>query len=145
MIQAADIDVSALTPLLKRLVRAIGVPATVDLLQARGGTRLYFKGERKRNDRRLLRDLVGEDAATALYAEFRDHGQELTLPKVDKILTQLRDRAIRAERGRGVGVEILARKYRLTRRHVSNICAAPEPAFQGGLQGELFGSPLEPV
>jgi Mor family transcriptional regulator len=87
-----------------------------------------------RRDRTLLKDLIGALAAEAFYAEFAGTA-EVTLPKADKILAQLRDAAICADQDHSL-ME-LAVMYRLTSRQIQNIRArgvagherGPDPQF----------------
>ena len=122
------INVAGLPTTMKRLIGAMGVSPALRLLQARGGTRFYLGGRRGRRDRRLLADLVGRDAAEGFYREFqRDGATEVTLPKADKILIQVRDAEIRADQEHSL-ME-LAMLHRLTSRQIQNIRSrAPEAA-----------------
>lgn len=141
-----DIELPTLTQIPRQLVRAIGVAATIKLLQGLGGTRLFFSEFRRGGrDWQKVRDLVGKESADAVYAAFKGNRRDLSLPKADKILIQLRDRAIRADRRRGLTIESLAVRYNMTRRHVSTICGRPEMAPARHVQGDLFGYPPETV
>lgn len=132
------IDLKPLPPLLRRLIRSMGLPATMILLQARGGTRFYLGGVHARRDRQLLRDLVGVDASQAFYMEFGGgKGSEVTLPKVDKIAMQIRDRAIRADQAHSL-ME-LALIHRLTTRQIQNIRRGDEKPEWASRQADLFG------
>jgi hypothetical protein len=121
------VDLSRLPTTLRRLIRSIGLPATLHLLTARGGTRWYLGGVRGRRDRKLLVSIIGQTAAEAFYAEFGGEAgrTEVTLPKADKILIQYRDAQIRADQTRSLAE--LAVMYRLTSRHIQNIRRGAEP------------------
>ena len=135
-----QIDLQPLSPQMRRLVRALGVAATLKLLEERGGTRVYISGGRQRADRRMLKALIGAEAAEAFYAEFGAHAPELDLPKADKLLMQMRDDAIRLDKAQGLSFDLVARKYRLTRRRVIDICGEPGRPNSTAVQGDLFGT-----
>ena len=127
---ATAIDARMLPPQARRLVRAIGVAQTFTLLRWRGGRRLKLPRDSTRSE---IAAIVGADALEGLLQEFGPH-EILTLPKVDKLLLQLRDHALRAEHagGRGKSIQELAGAYGLTTRHILNIlaaerCARPAP------------------
>jgi hypothetical protein len=130
MTTETPVDLSRLPPTFRRLIKAMGLPATLTLLQARGGTRFYVGGQRGRRDKQLLVSLVGDAAALAFYAEFaaadrpRLRGgvaSEITLPKLDKLALTYRDAMICADADRSL-ME-LALMYRLTSRQIQNIRA----------------------
>jgi hypothetical protein len=101
-------------PLLPRLVNAIGMAATVRLLEARGGTILQL-GAGKAPE--VLPELIGEDAAAAFMAAFAGYDR-VTLPMPDKLLAKMRNEEIAASREL---LPTIARRYNLTVRQVLNI------------------------
>lgn len=101
-------------PLLPRLVNAIGMEATVRLLEARGGTILQL-GSGKAPQ--ILPALIGDEAAAAFIAAF-DGYDRLSLPMPDKLLAKMRNEAICASRE---SLPTIARRYNLTVRQVLNI------------------------
>ncbi|WP_051278450.1 Mor transcription activator family protein [Solimonas flava] len=133
----ATVDLAPLPPMLRRLVRALGLPATLQLLEARGGTRFYLGGERGRRDRHVLADIIGKEAAEAFYREFGGV-PEVTLPKADKIVQQTRDAQIRADTEHSL-ME-LAVMYRLTSRQVQNIRRGHDAREWQDRQPDLFGA-----
>lgn len=120
----AAIDERLLPPQMRRIVRAIGVAPAFVLLRWRGGRRLKLPKDGTRSE---LAAIIGLVALEALLAEFGAH-EILTLPKVDKMVLQLRDRAIRAEHAGGKSIPDLAGLYGLTTRHVLNILSAQRHA-----------------
>lgn len=132
MSEGIAIDESLLPPLLRQIVRAIGAPLALSLVRSRGGTRLHLA------DGPLLRDLIGPDATRALLTAFAGR-QEITLPKADKIIAQLRNHAIRAEAG-GKSLMQQALEHDLTTRQVQNIRAglAAGGGHESGLMNDLF-------
>lgn len=107
-----------LSPLLPRLVDAIGMEATVKLLQARGGALLELPKSAERSA--LLVDLIGQEAAARLIAAFPGYDR-ISLPMPDKLLTRTRNVEILADLERGDSERIVARRYSLTVRQVQNV------------------------
>jgi hypothetical protein len=132
--QAQVIDEQLLTPLLKRLVRCIGLPAALQLLRARGGTRLKIA----QRGSPILDAIVGPEATAQLLAEFGGTA-EITLPMPDKVLAQIRDRQIVAEHADGVSLMELALRYQLTTRSIQMIVGAATAKTIEQLQPDLFG------
>ncbi|HVT36068.1 MAG TPA: hypothetical protein VHE37_10800 [Nevskiaceae bacterium] len=140
-----NVDVAQLPTTMRRLIRAVGVPATMSLLEARGGTRVYLGGQRGRRDRQLLMQLLGEKGEAAFRREFTppamSHARsasEVTLPKLDKIATQIRDAAIRADETHSLTQ--LALMFKLTSRQIQNIRKGlPTTRIPPG-QGDLFAA-----
>ena len=76
-------------------------------------------------DLRLLAEIVG--VGKALEVAQRFHGTPIRLWGASRFVRRHRDRAIRRDYDAGMtGVE-LARKYRLSERHIWNILGSPEP------------------
>ncbi len=109
-----QVDPSLMPPQIRELVRVIGFPDTVKLLQARGGT--FFVFPIKAGG--LLVNIVGVEAAKKLVAAYG--GERRDLPKVDKIMIKLRDIAIDHLR-KTKSVTQLAQEFNLTRRHIFNV------------------------
>lgn len=136
---AATIDERMLPPQMRRIVRAIGIAAAFQLLRWRGGRRLKLPRDSARTE---LTAIIGVTALEALLAEFGAF-EILTLPKVDKMVLQLRDRQMCAEHAGGDGKSIadLAGLYGLTTRHVLNILGTGRRTQQE--QRKLNGSPRQ--
>ena len=80
------------------IAELIGFPATVELIKALGGTTFPVgKGIRAMgaSRARLLKDTVGEDNASILVKHFG--GETLYLPRCDRALRELRNRAFLTE------------------------------------------------
>lgn len=137
------VDARWLPPTIKRLVAVLGLESTVRLLQARGGTDLALPLGEHRSCRAdaALRSILEAPQIEALYAEFGDGRKEMTLPKVDKIVMQLRNHAIRRlHRQDGLSMARIALRFGLTERQVWNILHAgdgrrPQPEAR---QASLF-------
>lgn len=130
------IDERLLTPMLRRLVRSIGLPHTLTLLAKRGG--LPLEVPRRGRSSVILVDLIGAAAADCLAEEFAGT-DAITLPMADKLHAQIRNRAIRAERSRA-SLSALASRYGLTRRQIVNIAGEEEPERHP----DLFADAPEP-
>lgn len=111
---------------IQQIAALIGLPRTLELVAALGGTTFPVP----KNQRRLgqiryeaLAEVIGVDGADALTRHFG--GEILSIPKCEAALRELRDRAVRAEFDAITrehpavhAVMLLARKYRLTDRHI---------------------------
>lgn len=114
---ALAVDEKLLTPMLRRLVRCIGLPATLKLLDKRGGLPLEIPKRGRASV--ILVGLIGVDHAELLAVEFAG-GDAITLPMSDKIHAQIRNLAIRSEKA-ACSYSALATRYGLTRRQIVNI------------------------
>lgn len=126
------VDPTLLPPQIRLFVVVIGLPETVKLLKARGGTTLRIPKVADKSD--VLPQILSIDAVNKLCSAMP--GKILQLPKSDKILMQIRNKAIRLER-QSVSAAQLALKYSLTRRQIINIAPLPEDGGQCDLFGEV--------
>lgn len=117
---------------MRRILRAIGPNHTIALLKARGGTRLHLVAGP------LLHELIGTEATQALLAAFPDQ-DEISLPKADKLIKQIRDRLIRAEKNTK-SLTDQALEHDLTARQITNIRRADPPKPAPNPQPDLFGA-----
>lgn len=116
------VDETLLIAKVRRMIRAIGLPNTVLLLETLGGTYLELpQGRLWRKHRGTLATLIGDAAADAFHREFAHGERRILLPKVDKLLIQIRDRRIWDEADDGMSVREQALKYRLTMRQIQKI------------------------
>ena len=146
---AADLqlDEQRLISKTRRLIGAIGLPATLRLLETLGGTYLELpQGHTWRAHRSSLAELIGAKETDALYREFRADGRKLLVPKADKIIKQVRDREICAE-APSMSERDQALKYRLTIRQIQNIRkrGITPPTARPASQFDLFPALLAPV
>lgn len=113
---------------LEELVDAIGLPATLRLVDAFGGVRVYFPHpSRVRLDSDLAR-AIGADAVQRLAALWPS--TYVALPQAAAYLRRERNRAIHLEKDK-LSIRELALKYDLTERAVYSIIINPpadEPA-----------------
>ena len=123
------IDQNLLPPVMRTLVSLIGFDHTLELVEARGGQRVHIPLEPS------LRwiEQVGADNARRLCDRYG--GQDIDVPKRDKVTQQLRDAAIREDRATH-SLNQLAAKYGLTRRRIQTIVREDPPA-----EPDLFGQP----
>lgn len=126
------VDEKLLPPVARQLVRVIGMPETINLLQERGGipTRMPTAAEAQHGV--LGRILTPESIAALTKSDLA--GKRLELPKADKALQQLRNLAIAEARRTHTAPEV-ARMFRLTRRRVIMI---NNDVSQDDDQGDLF-------
>lgn len=115
----SDIDTRLLPPQIRLLEQCIGLPATFALLLAKGGQ--PYTVPMRGGQSKFLTSIMSVECAKALSDKYS--GQTVTLPKLDKPLMQIRDRQIDVEATRGDSLTILAARYDLTTRQISNILA----------------------
>lgn len=110
------VDEKLLPPQIRTYAKLIGIAETYVLLDAFGGAYVSFPVRPRGST--ALNNLLSLPAREALCKRFG--GQEIELPKKDKILLQIRNIAIREMRKTQSGAKT-ARAFNLTRRHVINI------------------------
>ena len=109
---------------LEELVQAIGLPATLRLVDAFGGVRVYFPNPtRVRVDSDLAR-AIGAVAVQRLAALWPS--TYVALPQAAAYLRRERNRAIHREKD-AISIRDLALKYELTERAVYAIIITPPP------------------
>jgi len=117
--QHASIDANDLPPRLAALAALIGLPATLRLVEARGGTRVYVP-DVATVDHWIAR-LIGLPALQQLVSERpRDY---IELDRATAALRAVRDRQIIADHAAGISTATLALENGLTQRQVFNILA----------------------
>jgi len=111
------IKVYNLPPQSRAFIALIGLPETLRLLRAYGGTPVYIP-KSSDNSKKLAEVLstqsIDKLANTAMAGRF------ISLPKVDKLLQQIRNMDIISQRGIKSRRE-LAQEYNLTTRHIQGI------------------------
>ena len=123
------VDPKLLPPQIRFYINVIGLPGTLKLLDAKGGTIFRFPLSAKGTQ---LEKILGYESANKLCEVIG--GEIKELPKADKILMQLRDHAINEAR-KTMSASQAALKFNLTRRHIINLTndEAENP------NGDLFG------
>lgn len=129
-----DVDLSQLPPQIRLLVACIGLPATFALLRQRGGSpyTVPVHGEHSK----VLANIMSVESAKALSKAYG--GQTLTLPKIDKAMNQIRNRCICTAAEQGDSLSILAKRFDLTTRQISNILASGGQSNLCESQHDLF-------
>lgn len=112
------INTALLVPLVRDLIRLIGIVDTLALLEARGGIPLRIPVNADRDSAAVLKAIL--PPATVVKLCERWPGQWLNPPKVDRITRQIRDYHLRNDREQMTAPQT-ALKYHLTRRQVINI------------------------
>lgn len=112
------LNVELLPQMLQDLVAMIALPATMKIVEARGGTALYVPVKHLADNHYLVQ-LIGREAAEILQGEY--HGEELSIPTALKAMRAIRNAEIRAKR-RHMSEAMLAREYRMSDRNIRFIC-----------------------
>lgn len=120
--ELAQVDVNRLPTQAKIIINLIGIEKAWTLLSDRGGREIKIPvGDRSDT---YLHQLITPASAEALIQRFA--GTRLTLPKTDKIVTQIRNRRIYQAKVQGEPTGHLATRFRLTRRSIILICTRIE-------------------
>jgi len=129
-IDVQHVDTTMLPTQMSLLINIIGLPETVKLIDAYGGHRVRISatGQSKELEQHISK------ASVKKLSESTFSGQRVTLPKADKLVQQLRNMDIVANRGNNTKRE-LARKYNLTSRTIQKIWNSTEDANP---TGDLF-------
>ncbi len=147
-IDASEIDLSILPYSLRRIVESIGFAQAHKLLSALGGTRIRLR--RGAQSVEAVEDVIGRDLCRKLMDTLssdrnpglRDEAPVITLPKIDKLMTQLRDTAIANAAERGETDASIASRFHLTERWVSKIKLGQSrkrtPSLAARQQRDLF-------
>lgn len=119
-----------LPPSLAELVRLIGFPATLKLVERFGGVRLYVPLEEHLNEVHAIVCAIGGESARKLS---RDRATEiLEIPRAAAYMRVVRDVLMR-EQYETESASALARKYGMTRRNVFYRVGAANDIDQGDL------------
>lgn len=131
----ALIDADLLPPQIRELVRLIGLPETLRLLDARGGLPTYIP--RRADGPTDLEEILTRDAIRQLAGQWP--GERIDVPKADKIRAQVRNQYINESLSRGLksGPQ-LARELGLSYRWVKAIRAGAQADAAEPDTGDLF-------
>ena len=121
VVDVDEVELDHLSPRLRELADLIGLKATMQLVHAFGGRRLYVPI--KPLPEHHLAQLIGLDALTRLSRVFGTEDRIL-IPRADNALRQARNRRIRAQYG-PKSIRQLAHEYQLTERQIYEIVADP--------------------
>ena len=139
MTKLADLaDTRMLPPLLQDFERLIGLQATLALVQAYGGLRIYIPTPARAQPDHPIAKIIGHANLLAL-AEVYGAESHFQLPKAHHALVALRNsRIAKAYLTAKTALE-LAAEYGLTERHVERIVAAADiKAPADRRQSQLF-------
>lgn len=128
-----ELDPEDLPASLKEMVDVIGLQATLKLVEARGGVRLYVPFEIK--PEHWISRLIGFEQAVKL-ARYYGGQDPFFIPRALDAVIAVRNREIRQKYSMGKTQAELAREYSLTERWVREI-VNEVPA--GDRQVDLFG------
>ena len=139
MTPLADLIDSDLLPrLLQDFERLIGLPATLDLVRAYGGLRIYIPTPERVSPDHQLAKVIGVDHLMALAKVYggEDH---FALPKAERAILAVRNARIAHDYGHNKTVRELAREHGLHERQIERIVAAAGiKAPTDRLQSTLF-------
>lgn len=124
-----SVNADLLPPQMRQFVRLIGMAHTLTLLEKRGGVTLRIPVNA--HEAVVLKEILPLEAIVKLCEAMP--GQRLELPKIDKIVKQIRNRVMTNER-KHYSAASVALRHNLSRRQVINIC---KPAADDG-QADLF-------
>lgn len=123
----------SMPPILRGIIKALGLKKAQMLLMRFGGTTITIP---KVHSKKLG---LSTDDLQALHKELDKHihNDHITLPKVDKIFIGLRNLEIIAQRHEKSLTE-LALEYGLCIRHIQNICRKDESSQVDLFQTDIF-------
>lgn len=126
----SQVDVQSLMSRpIRVLVELIGLPETLKLLEAKGGTTIKIPISAK--DAKVLSAILSKESVKVLCKAMP--GKELLVPKKDKVIQKLRNLMIIQQR-RQKSASKLALEFNLSRRMI--IYIAPLESNQSDLFGE---------
>lgn len=105
-------------PLYRGLINLIGIQEVYQLSKKYGGTSIFIP--KKENNTSRIFTKVSPDSARKLISQYPN--QSLQIPKVDKILIQIRNKRIIRDDQAGYPKSSLAIMYQLSKRRIITIC-----------------------
>lgn len=121
-----------LPPVLRAIIKALGLVKAQDLLLKFGGTSISIPKHHS------VKMGLSDDDLKALRLELENHlinDNRLSLPKIDKIFISFRNYEIRTARQKN-SLNELALMYNLTSRQIQNICVVESDITQCDLFSE---------
>lgn len=130
------IDLTAIvSDKLRAMIEALGYEATLKLCRAWGGTEIRPPRDPARSQRFVA--LIGLDATRKFAQLYHDEGN-VYIPKADKLVALLRDRAMAADLDSGKSVTAIARRHNLSRQWTIEILSRRGRDATDDTQGDLF-------
>lgn len=124
MIPLADlIDSDLLPPLLQDFERIIGLAATLDLVRAYGGLRIYIPTPARVRPDHPIAKIIGVESLMAL-AEVYGAEDHFPLPKAERAILAVRNARIARAYETHKTARELAAEHHLTERQIERILAA---------------------
>jgi hypothetical protein len=120
---AESIDTDLLPPLLQDFERIIGLAATLDLVHAYGGLRIFIPTPARVRPDHPFAQIIGVDRLVAL-AEVYGANEHFPLPKAERALLAVRNARIVQAYATHKTARELAAEYHLTERQIERIVAA---------------------
>lgn len=133
MTDYSSIELDKLPPQIRGFVRLIGVAETWLLLDARGGRPTYIPADTVRPS--ILHDIISAESVATL-AESEYGGRTVDMPMVDKLVLQIRNAEIRAQKHHATKAD-LAQRFGLTTRMIQLIWN--HDADRDNLTIDMFG------
>lgn len=112
-------SISALPPILRAVVRALGWARARDWLLVVGGRSVYLPRTISRTASLTTEEV---QRLNRTLAQHLSGANTITMPKADKLFLGARNGEIRALRADGVSLSDLSQQYGLTTRQILNIC-----------------------
>ena len=124
MLDLADlIDTELLPPLLQDFERLIGITATLDLVRAYGGLRIYIPTPARVQPDHPFAKIIGVERLMAL-AEVYGSEAHFSLPKAEQAILAVRNARIVHAYANHKTARELAAEHHLTERQIERIVAA---------------------
>lgn len=120
-----------LPPVLRAIVRALGISRATCWLKTYGGIYIYLPKIAAYALELTREEIIRMQIALEPHVSAK---RIVTIPKADKILAHIRNEQIRADR-KNLSLSALARRNNLTTRHIINICNSKPDSVT---QAELF-------
>ena len=119
-----EIDINSIPPQLRAIIKALGVQRALEFLKEHGGTTIRLP---KNNTTALG---LTSDELKALNLTLKNHlsGNQITLPKHDKITIKIRNLVIKEKRKES-SLNDLAIEFDLCSRQIQNICKEDDPNY----------------
>ncbi len=111
----------------QRIIELVGETEAINFIRKHGGITLYFKS--CDNDK-------GDRTWDILQKHFK--GEILFIPRCYKLMLKNRNASIKADRHRGMSINQLAQKYKLTDRQIFNIVGHDSDTKTNDIFTEVF-------
>lgn len=117
---AMNVDIAQLPQTIAEISEIVGIDATLRLVEAWGGVRLYVP--RQMPEDHLLVSTLGREEAELLAEHYG--GETILISRCLAAVRAVRNTRIQKDRENGVSIALLALRHSLTERQVYSILAA---------------------